>query len=157
MPAASEPGSPSGALPVLPRTWRPFGSRLVGIILFAGLVSIFGVTWLTFPPETRAKFTTFQISTVFFLVGLGAVVIYAIVRSKAVATTSGLVVVNGYRRHELAWAQILHVRMPQGAPWASLDLSDGTTLSVLAIQSSDGQLASRAVRELRACVHDLAG
>ncbi|MBZ5733875.1 PH domain-containing protein [Nocardioides sp. TRM66260-LWL] len=130
---------------------------MVGSILFVGLVSIFAVTWVTFPPETRAKFTAFQIGTVFFIVGLAGSVILAIVRSKAVASASGLVVVNGYRRRELAWAQILHVRMPQGAPWVSLDLSDGSTLSVFAIQASDGQIARRAVRELRACVHDLAG
>lgn len=151
MPAASEV-----PLPPLPRTWRPLGPRIVGIILFAGLVSLFGVGWYSFPQETRDKFTVFQIGTIFFLVGLGAVVMFAIVRSRATATREGLVVVNGYRRRQLAWAQIVHVRLPQGAPWVTLDLSDGTTLSVLGIQGSDGTHARRAVRELRACVRGLA-
>ena len=50
------------------------------------------------------------------------------------------------------WAQIVAVRLPQGAPWATLDLADGTTVSVLAIQGSDGDRARDAVRALRSLI-----
>jgi hypothetical protein len=80
---------------------------------------------------------------------LGFVVLNALIRSRVDAEPDRLVVVNGYRRHELAWAEVVAVRMPPGAPWVTLDLADGTTLSALAIQSSDGQRARTAVRQLR--------
>ena len=37
--------------------------------------------------------------------------------------------------------------LPPGAPWATLDLSDGTTVSAMGIQGSDGARARRAVRD----------
>ena len=60
--------------------------------------------------------------------------------------------VNGYKRHVYDWAQVVAVRLPQGAPWATLDLADGTTMSVLAIQGSDGDRARAAVRGLRTLI-----
>ena len=69
-----------------------------------------------------------------------------------VATETGLMVVNGYRTRRFEWSQVIGVSLPRGAPWATLDLSDGTTVSVMGIQGSDGARARRAVRELRACI-----
>ena len=57
--------------------------------------------------------------------------------------------VNGYRRHDYEWAEVLAVHLPPGAPWAVLDLADGTSQSAMGIQGSDGARAQRAVRELR--------
>ncbi|MDX6359370.1 MAG: hypothetical protein QOH37_2424, partial [Nocardioidaceae bacterium] len=37
----------------------------------------------------------------------------------------------------------------RGAPWAAMDLSDGTTIPVMGIQGSDGDRAVAAVREFR--------
>jgi hypothetical protein len=42
--------------------------------------------------------------------------------------------------------------MPPGAPFPTLDLADGTSRLALGIQSSDGDRARQAVRELRALV-----
>jgi hypothetical protein len=67
-----------------------------------------------------------------------------------VAEADRLVVVNGYKRRELAWAEVVAVHLPPGAPWAVLDLADGTSLPAMGIQGSDGARAKRAVRELRA-------
>ena len=64
-------------------------------------------------------------------------------------TAERLIVVNGYRRHEYEWAEVVAVHLPPGAPWAVLDLSDGTTASALGIQGSDGTRARTAVRQLR--------
>ncbi|GAA4125711.1 hypothetical protein GCM10022215_34410 [Nocardioides fonticola] len=150
MPAASD-----GLGLVLPHTWRPLGPRIVGAILGVGVLVLFVASWYTFPPETRAKFTLFQLCTIFFLTGLGALCMYALTRSRAVARREGLTVVNGFRKHQLAWAQIVAVRMPPGAPWVTLDLSDGTTLPLMAIQGSDGGRARVAVRQLRALAGEL--
>ena len=157
MPAASEPGPvPRAPLaPTLPHTWRPLGPRIVGLVLGLGLVVIFGAAWLSFDEETQAKFTALQIGTVFLVVGLGLGCLHALGRSRATATREGLLVVNGYRRRQLAWEQIIEVRLAPGAPWVTLDLSDGTTCSVMGIQGSDGARGVTAARQLRALVTEL--
>ena len=41
------------------------------------------------------------------------------------------------------------MHLPTGAPFAILDLADGTSRQALAIQSADGDRATIAVRQLR--------
>ena len=113
---------------------------------------IVGFLWIGFDDETRASVTPFQRGTVVALGLLGFSVMYALIRCRAQARAEGLIVVNGYRRHDYAWEEIIAVHLPQGAPWVTLDLADGTTASVMAIQGSDGQRARIAVRQLRALV-----
>src|SRR6478752_10161192 len=149
MPADSD-RPPAPALPTLPHTWRPFGVRMAGTVLGAGLLIVCTLAWLGFDDETQAKFSTFQRGTV-IVIGLGAFTVwFALVRSRVVAEAERLVVVNGYRRHEYAWAQLVAVHLPPGAPWVTLDLADGTTVSAVGIQGSDGTRARTAVRQLRA-------
>ena len=151
MPAGSEaPGQPG--LPPLPRTWRPLGPRVVGIAITVALGTICVTTWFTFDAETRGRFTVFQRGTLIFFGLLFCVLMYALLRSRAVAYPDRLVVVNGYRRREFEWAQIVAARLPPGAPWVTLDLADGDTVSVMGIQGSDGERARVAVRELKALV-----
>lgn len=145
------PAGSSGA-PPLPRTWRPLGVRVAGIVFGAGLLVCFGLAWIGFDQETRDKFTAFQLGTLAFLGLLAFAVWFALVRCRVVAEPERLVVVNGYKRRELAWAQVVGVHLPRGAPWVTLDLADGSTLSAMGIQGSDGDRARRAVRELRALV-----
>jgi GNAT superfamily N-acetyltransferase len=147
MPAGSEPG-----LVPLPHTWRPLGPRVAALVAGGVLLVIMAFLWVGFDDETRAAVTPFQRGTVIAFALLAGAVVHALARSRAVADTDGLVVVNGYRRHHYAWEQIVAARMPPGAPWVTLDLADGTTGSVMAIQGSDGERARRALRELRALV-----
>ena len=142
MPADSDPVS-------LPHTWRPLGVRLAGGGLGAMLLVVCVAAWIAFPPEVRASFTPFQRGTMFFLGLLAFAAWFALVRSRAVATEQGLTVVNGYKRRELEWAEVVAIHLPAGAPWAILDLADGTTCPVMAIQGSDGGRAKLAVRQLR--------
>ncbi|GAB3762737.1 hypothetical protein FB382_001412 [Nocardioides ginsengisegetis] len=139
-------------LPALPRTWRPFGARLAGILFGGMLLVVCAFAWFGFDEATRAKFTWFQRGTLVFLGLLAFSAWYALVRSRVVATEEKLVVVNGYRRYEYDWAEVVAVNLAPGAPWVTLDLSDGTTASALAIQGSDGGRAKAAVRDLRRLV-----
>lgn len=50
----------------------------------------------------------------------------------------GLLVRNLLLSRRLEWAEIVGVRFAGGDPWALLDLSDGDTLAVMAIQRADG-------------------
>jgi hypothetical protein len=136
----------------LPHTWRPFGARIAVIFFGTMLVVICAFAWFGFDPEIRAKFTLFQRSTIVFIGLLYAVVGYALARSRVVASESGVVVVNGYKRHDYEWAEVISIHLPPGAPWATIDLADGTTASLLAIQGSDGERAHAAVRALRSLI-----
>ena len=77
---------------------------------------------------------------------------YGLIRCKVTATAAGLRVVNGYRVRRYEWSQVISLSLRRGAPWATLDLSDGTTISVVGVQGSDGARARHAVREIRACI-----
>ncbi len=152
MPAASEAGS---GRPELPRTWRPLGPRIVAIVLGVGLLVLLAMAWVSFGEEVRADFTTFQRGTVVFFVLLGGVVLHALTRARVTAARDGLTVVNGYRRRTFEWAEVVAVNLPPGAPWATIDLSDGRTVSAMGIQGSEGERSREAVRELRRLADEL--
>jgi hypothetical protein len=150
MPADSDGEARPG--PKLPKIWRPFGVRAMGIVLVVALYGLSGFSWFAFDDETRARFTDFERATLLFFGVLILLLVHALIRSRVEARPEGLVVVNGYRRRDLAWEQILAVRLPPGAPWVTLDLADGTAVPAMGIQASDGGRARAAVRELRAIV-----
>lgn len=144
------PGQP--VLPTLPHTWRPLGVRLAVIFFGLLLLVVCAAAWFGFDQSVRDRWTLLQRATVLAF-GLGAAFVgWVLSRSCVTARSDGLVVVNGLKRRELDWAQVLAVHLPPGAPWATLDLADGTTVSVMAFQGSDGSRAQRGVRELRTLI-----
>jgi hypothetical protein len=147
MPAGSDARAPQ-----LPHTWRPFGVRLAGTVLGAGLLVVCALTWIGFDEQTQARFTTFQRLTLVFVGLLAFLTWFALVRSRVVAEESRLVVVNGYRRREFEYPQVVGVHLPPGAPWVTVDLADGSTVAAMGIQGSDGDRARKAVRELRSVI-----
>lgn len=140
---------PAGSEVALPHTWRPLGVRLAGLLFGSMLVLVGGWAWISFPPEVKDDFNWLQRGTVILLGLLFLGTYYAMARSRIVAREAGLLVVNGFRARELQWAQIVRVSMPRGAPWVRFDLADGTAISGLGIQSSDGNRAYRAVAQVR--------
>lgn len=131
------------------RVYRPYGVRMAGLAICGALVALCVITWFAFPPEIRDQFTVFQRSTLLVLFGGFIGVYYAMARSRVEARPDGLVVVNGFRRRDFEWAEVLRVSMPAGAPWVRFDISDGSTVSGLGIQGSDGRRAQDAVAELK--------
>ncbi|HLT84502.1 MAG TPA: PH domain-containing protein [Phototrophicaceae bacterium] len=63
---------------------------------------------------------------------------YRQARVRATPDDAGLTVRNFIRVRRVEWAQIVAVRFGPNHPWAQLDLSDGTTLAVMAVQTADG-------------------
>ncbi len=145
MPAACDP---SGQL-TLPHTWRPLGPRIAAAVAGGTLFFITALLWIGFDQDTKDAVTPFQRGTVIAMFLLGFACLYALIRSRVQAHPDRLVVINGYRRREYDWAEIVAVRFNPGAPWVSLDLADGTSASALGIQGSDGARATIAVRQLR--------
>jgi len=149
MPAVSEPA--------LPHTWRPLGVRLA-MLFFGGLLLVVCVAaWVAVGPEVRARVDFFQRVTVLLVMAMGGAVAWALVRCRITATQRGLLVVNGFRRRGYEWAEVVAVQLPRGAPFATLDLADGTSIQALGIQSADGDRARTAVRELRLLLDRRAG
>jgi hypothetical protein len=124
--------------------------RLAGWFFGLLLLVITVAAWLTAPASVRDNTSVSQRLTLLGFGVLAAVLLHALMRCRVEAYAEHVVVVNGYRRRELAWPQVLAVSLPAGAPWATLDLADGTTISAMGIQGSDGDRARTAVQELRA-------
>ena len=139
--------------PRLPMVWRPVLTRVV--LLGLAVLSLgFFCTIAVLGPDDWHRHDR---------VGLGvcglvfALVLAVLARPVAKADPQGLTVVNFVRSRRLDWAEILGVNLRRGDPWVLLDLSDGSTLAVVAIQPGSGlRQAVQAARELRACV-DLYG
>ncbi|MEP7090981.1 MAG: PH domain-containing protein [Nocardioidaceae bacterium] len=143
---------PADSEPRLPQTFRPFGVRIVILVTSVLLLVVVLVMWVSLPADIRAEFTAFQLATL-VLIGAGFYAAgHALARSRVVARAEGLTIVNGYRTRSFEWNEVLSVTLRSGAPWAELDLSDGTTVAAMGIQGSDGQRAVRQVREVRALV-----
>jgi hypothetical protein len=150
MPADSE--KPGVAAPPLPHTWRPFGVRVAVWALGGLLLALVAAVWVGLGAEIRREFTAFQRVTLVTFAVLLFGAWNALVRSRVTATTQALTVVNGYRKRSYEWSQVIGVSLRRGAPWGTLDLSDGTTISLIGVQGSDGERARRAVREIRATI-----
>ncbi|WP_306368889.1 PH domain-containing protein [Nocardiopsis sp. CC223A] len=131
--------------PERPRVWRPRAVRVVAYGLGLLIVATMVVLASILPGDWR--FTDRLL-----LVGVGlaiAATLHLLARPRLVAARDGVTVVNGIRTHVLSWAEIVDVRMPEGEPWPSVDLSDGTTLAVMGIQSADGDRARADLAEFR--------
>jgi hypothetical protein len=150
MPAGSDPGPVTA--PALPHTWRPLGVRLALWVVGSMLIVLVVAVWIGLGEDIRGQFTPFQRGTLVFIGLLFFATYYALLRCRVTATSEGLVVVNGYRKRTYEWSQLIGLSLRRGAPWATLDLSDGTSISVVALQGSDGARATRAVREIRASI-----
>ncbi|MGL5824329.1 MAG: PH domain-containing protein [Nocardioides sp.] len=148
MPAGSD-HAPTRQPPIkLPHTWRPLGVRLSGSVFGGALVAVAAIAWVSLPEEIQSRFTTFQRITMLVLCAVAFGAWLALVRSRVVADVERLTVVNGFRRREFDWAEVVSATLGRGAPWASLDLADGTTVPAMGIQGSDGARARAAIRQL---------
>ncbi len=70
----------------------------------------------------------------------------------ALPSESGLRVRNLVGVCDLEWPQIVAVRFGGASPWAVLDLSDGDTLTVMAVQRSDGAYGAGEAQRLATLV-----
>jgi hypothetical protein len=138
--------------PSPPQTFRPLAARVTAVGVAGVLVVVAGGLWLGMPAAVRADFSTTQRVTLLLVLGAILVVLWGIARTRADAGARSLTLVNVYRTRRLDWAQVVAVSLGPGQPWATLDLDDGTTVSVMAIQAADGARAQRAAAHLAGLV-----
>lgn len=148
MPAASD-----HPLPSLPHTWRPMGVRVAVVGLGLMLLVVCGAAWFGFDESVRDRFTLLQRLTLLLFGAAFAGCGWALARARVTAEMESLVVVNGFRTRRLDWDEVLAIHLTEGAPWATLDLADGTTISAMAFQGSDGRRARDGVRQVRALIN----
>lgn len=130
-------------------TFRPRWGRIVAIVLGVILivVSLAVVIAATGPMASignRTAVLSFCALCIFLMWRFGGV--------HADVTAQGITVHNVGGSRRLDWPQIVAVRFGPDEPWARLDLSDGDTVSVLAIQRADGAVAEGEARRLAALV-----
>lgn len=127
---------------------------IVACIVGVGLVAVATGLWVAMPAETRADFSVPQILTLLLMLVAVLGALYGIARTRVTADQDGVTIVNVYRVHRLDWAQIVRVSLRTGDPWVVLDVDDGTTRSVMALQSADGARTRLALRDLRTLVEE---
>lgn len=141
----------------LPRTWRPRLGRVVAYGMALLVLILPTALWLRLPLASRQAWSPEQLATVAAGYLAIAVVLHLLARPRVRADRGGLTVVNMVRSRRLDWAEVIAVRLGSGDPWVMLDLSDGTTLPAMAIQSADGARARQAVAELDVLVTQMTG
>jgi hypothetical protein len=133
-------------------TFRPLSALVVAAASAGCLLVMLVVTAVALPPRVREAFTLVQDITMALFLAAALAILYGIARTRVTTDDEGVHVLNGFRRHDLAWAEIVQVSLARGAPWAVVDTTSGTTVQLMAIQNADGDRAVAAVRALRAQV-----
>jgi Bacterial PH domain len=142
---------PAAGPPSLPAVFRPRRARIVSLTLAAVVLALLTVVALVLPGGPRGFHTPDRIGV--FAVGVVvAGALWVMARPRLVAEDRGLTVVNLLRTRFLEWPEVIRVGFRRGDPWVLLDLADGETLAVMAIQANDGERAVQSVRALRALV-----
>ncbi|WP_448072244.1 PH domain-containing protein [Georgenia yuyongxinii] len=132
--------------PELHLPFRPRAARRVALVL--GVLTVVGtIAIMVLVPQMPG--VTFTLADHVGLVLLAASILWLLWRQGAVRALpdrSGLTVRNFILTRTVEWAEIVAVHFGDGSPWVQLDLSEGDTLAVMAIQRADG---ARAVAESR--------
>ncbi|MGC0250741.1 MULTISPECIES: PH domain-containing protein [unclassified Pseudactinotalea] len=131
------------------RPFRPRATRVIIPILLvaciAGSAAII-VRLVQFSGDYSA-----QILSVVLVLALVVSFLLRVLAIRAVPDTEGLRVYNIVLRHHLPWQRIVSVHFGDRS-WVQLDIADGTTLSVMAVQRADGTYARQEAARLSALV-----
>lgn len=153
-PSGPEPARPGplDARAALHLPFRPLRGRRVALVLAVAQGVVLAVVAVALPgtgPEAAHWWDRLG----FLLVGAAvAAMLWRFARLAALPDDHGLVVRNLSGDRSLAWAQIVQVRFGGGNPWVTLDLADGESLAVMAIQRADGAAAQLQARRLATLV-----
>lgn len=129
----------------------PFRSRrgrLVGWIAAAGQGVVLLAAAALLPwsgPNTVGWYDRLGFIVVAALIGYG---LHRLASVSAIPSETGLVVRNVLLTRRLDWAELVGIHFGSGDPWVLLDVSDGDSLAVMAIQRADGTFAASEAKRL---------
>ena len=124
----------------LHRPIRPRAGRWVPTVLAVVWLLVFGGLAAGFPPYPgigvgdRIGFTLVAL--------VGAWVLYRFGSVAVLPDEDGLVVRNVLGSRSMSWPEVVGVRYGRDSTWARLDLSDGTNVAALGVQTADGAWAA---------------
>ncbi|GAA4618305.1 PH domain-containing protein [Saccharopolyspora hordei] len=129
---------------------RPRKVRRVAIPIAVLLVVVFAVvgTLLTDSPTGVIFSVSDQVAMALLGVLLAAGVML-LTRPRLRADATGVEVRNIIGTHRYAWPLVQAVTFPDGSAWARLELPEDEYVPIMAIQAADGELAVKAMRDLR--------
>jgi Bacterial PH domain len=129
------------------KPFRPRRARVVAVSVAVVSVVLFGGLALALPSAgvpDRVAIAAFGAAVAWFM--------WRYASLAAVPSSTGLVVRNLLTTRSLEWAEVVDVHLVVGAPWVTLDLDDGDTLAVMAIQKADGTYGQAEAARLAALV-----
>ncbi|WP_087485213.1 PH domain-containing protein [Brachybacterium massiliense] len=142
--AQHRPGEEPATIVLRPRAVRA-AAYFSGAVVMAGMIA------------GAVMITSFQLGGRIALLGVGVlVVVFCHLQASVsvMARPHELVVRNLMRSRTLEWAEVIGISFPMGDPWAHLDLADGSTLPLQALQRYDGDRAIAAAHLLRDLVRE---
>lgn len=131
---------------------RPYWTRIVVWVMSVLLVAAMVVVGLLLK-QSNSGTVTFQTADQVAMIGFGvlaATAMLVLTRPYLKADERGVEIRNLGGVTRLPWQVIRSVRFSGATPWATLELADDDTISVLAIQEVDRLRAVRAIEALRA-------
>jgi hypothetical protein len=96
--------------------------------------------------------STFRLADQIAFTALGVLIALgplSFTRARVVADAAGVRVRNLLGERFVPWQVVRAVHLQEGTPWATLELHDDDTISLLAVQSGDGESTVEAVLALR--------
>ena len=115
------------------------------------VVVVFGVVALLLPRGASGD-QVFGLGDQLGFFGIGLLLaggVLCFTRARVRADETGVWVRNVMGERFFPWAVVVDVHLPEGAPWAQLELHDDETVALLAVQANDGDTAVDAVLALR--------
>ena len=139
-----ESGEERATIVLRPRAVR-FAAYFSGAVVMAGMIG------------GAVMITSFQLGGRLGLLVVGVLVLlfcHLEASVRVIARPCELEVRNLMRRRTLEWPEVIGISFPMGDPWAHLDLADGSTLPLQAIQRYDGKRAIAAAHTLQHLVQE---
>lgn len=115
-------------------------------------LAVFGVIAVIIPSQVDDRWGVGDRLMLFAFGVIIAVLAWRYASIRAVPSRQGLLVRNLVSSRTLEWSEVVGIQFGGGEPWVSLDLEEGDTLAVMAIQKADGVAAERDASRLAALV-----
>ena len=132
---------------------RPHRVRVVAWVAAVAILAVFTAVGTALTGSTGEEGAVFRPGDQAAMIGLGicgALIALAFTRPRVRADRDGITVRNVFGDTVLPWSVVREIRFDRGHPWASLELVNDDTVSLLAVQAADKERAVVAIQGLRA-------